>query len=240
MIYFASDVHLGAGTPEEARQTERRFLAWLDKVSRDADAVFLLGDLFDFWFEYRRLVPKASVRVLGKLAELTDRGIRVVFFAGNHDLWVRDFFEKECGMEVYATPQRMVLAGKRVLLAHGDCVRPRSPGLRLRAAMFRSKVLRWLFSWSVHPELALRFGRWWSDTSRRKHARETMGDHLTEPLIEYAREQSGVDLFIFGHTHWPRDCSEGGFRVICLGDWIDRPAYAAMNEQAEITLCNNI
>lgn len=170
MYYFASDIHLGAGGPAAARAVEKRFVAWLDEVSRDADAVFILGDLFDFWFEYKRVVPKGFVRVLGKLCELTDRGIRVVFMTGNHDMWVRDYFEAECGVEVYTSPRIMELAGKRVFLAHGDNMKiDHLPVLRFMNAVFRSKTIRFLFSWLVHPDWAMRFGQWWSGKSRKSH-----------------------------------------------------------------------
>ena len=121
MYYFASDIHLGAGDAATARAVERRFVAWLDDAARDAEAIFLVGDIFDFWFEYRRVVPKGFVRTLGKLAELTDRGVRVVFFTGNHDMWVGDYLARECGLEIHTSPEVMTLSGKKVFIAHGDC-----------------------------------------------------------------------------------------------------------------------
>ena len=120
MYYFASDIHLGAGGEAFAQQTERRFVRWLDDAAQDAEAIFLVGDVFDFWFEYRGVVPKGFVRTLGKLAELTDRGIRVVFFTGNHDMWVGDYLARECGVEIYTSPQQFCLNGKNVFIAHGD------------------------------------------------------------------------------------------------------------------------
>ena len=117
MYYFASDIHLGAGDAATARAVERRFVAWLDDAARDAEAIFLVGDIFDFWFEYRRVVPKGFVRTLGKLAELTDRGVRVVFFTGNHDMWVGDYLTRECGVEIHTSPQVMTLAGRKVFIA---------------------------------------------------------------------------------------------------------------------------
>lgn len=242
MYYFASDIHLGAGGPAAARAVEKRFVAWLDEVSRDADAVFILGDLFDFWFEYKRVVPKGFVRVLGKLCELTDRGIRVVFMTGNHDMWVRDYFEAECGVEVYTSPRIMELAGKRVFLAHGDNMKiDHLPVLRFMNAVFRSKTIRFLFSWLVHPDWAMRFGQWWSGKSRKSHLVSEMGDHITDPLIEYAREYAGAerpDYFIFGHMHQPRDYSEGNLRVLCLGEWHSDPVYAVIDSEGNASLKN--
>ena len=240
MYYFASDIHLGAGGPAAARAVEKRFVAWLDEVSRDADAVFILGDLFDFWFEYKRVVPKGFVRVLGKLCELTDRGIRVVFMTGNHDMWVRDYFEAECGVEVYTSPRIMELAGKRVFLAHGDNMKiDHLPVLRFMNAVFRSKTIRFLFSWLVHPDWAMRFGQWGSGKSRKSHLASEMGDHITDPLIEYAREYAGAerpDYFIFGHMHQPRDYSEGNLRVLCLGEWHSDPVYAVIDPEGNASL----
>ena len=216
MYYFASDIHLGAGDAATARAVERRFVAWLDDAARDAEAIFLVGDIFDFWFEYKRVVPKGFVRVLGKLCELTDRGIRVVFMTGNHDMWVRDYFEAECGVEVYTSPRIMELAGKRVFLAHGDNMKiDHLPVLRFMNAVFRSKTIRFLFSWLVHP------------------------DHITDPLIEYAREYAGAerpDYFIFGHMHQPRDYSEGNLRVLCLGEWHSDPVYAVIDPEGNASL----
>ena len=123
MYYFASDIHLGAGDEAFARETERRFVAWLDEAAQDAEAIFLVGDVFDFWFEYGRVVPKGFVRTLGKLAELTDRGIRVVFFTGNHDMWVTDYLTRECGVEIRTFPEVLLLGGQRVFVAHGDNMR---------------------------------------------------------------------------------------------------------------------
>ena len=240
MYYFASDIHLGAGGPAAARAVEKRFVAWLDEVSRDADAVFILGDLFDFWFEYKRVVPKGFVRVLGKLCELTDRGIRVVFMTGNHDMWVRDYFEAECGVEVYTSPRIMELAGKRVFLAHGDNMKiDHLPVLRFMNAVFRSKTIRFLFSWLVHPDWAMRFGHWWSGKSRKSHAADTLDVSLTEPLIEYARRYAAehdVDHFVFGHMHFPRDYREQSLHVINLGCWEKYPSCAVLDASGGMTL----
>ena len=238
MIYFASDIHLGTGSAEEARIRERRFLAWLDRAAEDAGAIFLLGDLFDFWFEYRRVVPQGFVRTLGKLAELTDRGIRVVFFTGNHDMWVGDYLYRECGIEIHTSPCVMTLAGRRLFLAHGDNLNiGHSYSLRLMNAVFRSRVLRWLFSWLVHPDWAVRFGRWWSGCSRKSHGASTE-ERVTESLIDFAREEqkrNPVDCYVFGHMHYARDYAEGGLRVVMLGAW-DDPTYAVMDDTGRMEL----
>lgn len=238
MIYFASDIHLGAGTPDEARRTEQRFTSWLDRAARDAEAIYLLGDLFDFWFEYRRVVPQGFVRTLGKLAELTDRGIRIVFFTGNHDMWVGDYLRRECGVEICTSPRTVTLAGRRLFLAHGDNLNIGvQPLLWLMNTLFRSRVLRWLFSWLVHPDCAVRFGCWWSGHSRKSH-REVLDAGVTTPLVEFAREhqkRNPVDYYLFGHMHYARDYSADGVRVVLLGAW-DDPAYAVLDDAGQLTL----
>lgn len=240
MIYFASDIHLGGGDETFARANERRFVAWLDRAAQDAEAIVLAGDIFDFWFEYRRVVPRGFVRTLSKLAELTERGIRVVFFTGNHDMWVRDYLTRECGVEVFTAPQLMLLKGRRVYVAHGDNMNIKGqPVLQLLNAVFRSRVLRWLFSWSVHPDLAIRFGRWWSGHSRKSHAGTDFDASVTEPLIAYAREHARtheVDDFVFGHMHFPRDYREGSLHTIHLGGWEKHPSYAVLDDAGTLTL----
>lgn len=240
MYYFASDIHLGAGGEAQARETERRFVRWLDDAAQDADAIFLVGDVFDFWFEYNGVVPKGFVRTLGKLAELTDRGIRIAFFTGNHDMWVGDYLARECGVEIYTSPQQFSLNGKHVFIAHGDNMNiDGQPVLKLLNRIFRSRTLRWLFSWLLHPDLAMYFGHWWSGKSRKSHGVDGLNVSLTEPLVEYARTYAAthdVDHFVFGHMHFPRDYREGRLHVINLGCWEKYPSCAVLDASGAMTL----
>ena len=143
MVWFASDIHLGGGEAAVARATERRFVAWLDRAAREAHTVVLAGDVFDFWFEYGRVVPQGCVRALGKLAELTDRGLRVVFFTGNHDMWVGDYLARECGLEIHTRPEVLELEGQRIFVAHGDNMNIRGDlKLVLLNKIFRSQIGR--------------------------------------------------------------------------------------------------
>lgn len=241
MYYFASDIHLGAGDKECARRVESRFVEWLDSVAGDAETIYLLGDIFDFWYEYRRVVPKGFVRTLAKLAELTSRGIRVVFLTGNHDMWVRDYLAEECGIEVYTKPIIEQVAGKRLFLAHGDNMMiDGMPMLKLMNFLFRSKVARVLFSWLIHPDLALKFGHWWSGKSRKAHGGE-IPETVNDALGRYAEELSareGIDICVFGHTHKSelRQCGEAS--VLFLSEWEHRPAYGVMSPDGEIKLCD--
>ncbi|MFI3282430.1 MAG: UDP-2,3-diacylglucosamine diphosphatase [Rikenellaceae bacterium] len=243
MYYFVSDVHLGGGSKEEALDAETRFVKWLDSVAQDATGIFICGDLFDFWYEYKRVVPKGFVRTLGRLAHLTQRGVRVVFIAGNHDQWVRDYLSVECGVEIYTTPQIFEVANKRIYVAHGDNLNIKNdPLLKFMNNGFRSPWIRGLFSMLVHPDLALKFGQWWSRTSRNKHINcDHQGrDKAMQMLVEHAcniHTQSNTDYHIFGHIHLAKDyTSEGGIRVIFMNDWSECPHVAVMNELGEIRL----
>ena len=237
MYYFASDVHLGADGSDETRRRERRFVAWLDMAARDAEAIFLVGDIFDFWFEYVRVIPKGFVRTLGKLAEIADRGVRIYFFTGNHDMWCYDYFERECGIKVFFSPQRMRLAGRNVLIAHGDNMNiDDKPLLRLMNTIFRSKTARGIFSWA-----ALRFGHWWSGKSRKTHAAETLTRDSLGFLIDYARryeaQHPDTDYIIFGHMHYACDYREDGLRVLFLGSWDEaNPVYGVIDGEGEAEL----
>lgn len=238
MFYFASDIHLGAGGRECACRVESRFVEWLDKVGDDAEAIFLLGDVFDFWFEYHRVVPKGFVRTLAKLSELTAQGVRVVFLTGNHDMWVYDYLADECGVELYTKPITEVVAGKRVFMAHGDNMKVDGyPMLKLMNTIFRSKVARCLFSWLVHPDLALKFGHWWSGKSRKSH--REMPANVNDSLCEYARELSEreqMDICMFGHNHKAEMRRCGATDIVFLGEWERQPIYAAMDNSGNIEL----
>lgn len=242
MYYFVSDIHLGAGDAQQSRRTERAFCRWLDSVAADARALYLLGDIFDFWFEYRRVVPQGFVRVLSRLAELTDRGVEVHMFIGNHDIWCYDYFTRECGVVMHYAPEVVTLAGRKLHLAHGDNMNiDNQPMLRLLNTVFRSTTARTLFSWLVHPDLALKFGYWWSGKSRKSHPNKCVTpDHLGF-LVEYAREhhrQCGdVEEYIFGHMHFAHEHSEEGLRVLFMSDWSgDEAHYVAMSDDGELQL----
>ena len=190
MYYFASDMHLGLPPAAETAGRERLLIRWLREAATDAEAIFLVGDVFDFWYEYRRVIPKGFVRLLGTLAELTDRGIAIHFFTGNHDMWAYDYLERECGVQVHATPLEMTCYGKRLFITHGDDITAREHGFWTRRmnGCFRSKTMRWLFSHLLHPDRALRFGHAWSSHSRKSKAvaHRFLGE--AEPMVHFARQ----------------------------------------------------
>lgn len=243
MYYFVSDIHLGGGSAEESKTTEKQFVEWLDSVGDNAKAIFICGDMFDFWFEYKRVVPKGFVRSLGRIASLTDRGVRVVFMAGNHDQWLRNYLAEECGMEIYTSPHIFDIEGKRVYIAHGDNLNvKRDPMLQLMNNCFRSKWLRVLFSSLVHPDLALKFGQWWSRSSRQKHIlTKFKGRNFAQDmLVEHAEgihARENTDIHIFGHIHVAVDTtSKSGARVIFTNNWSHAPQCAVMDSNGDIRL----
>ena len=238
MHYFVSDIHLGSGSVAEQRRVERLFLDFLTKIEGDAESLYLVGDIFDFWFEYKRVVPKGFVRVLGRLAELSDRGVKIVMLTGNHDMWVGDYLTEECGITIYTKPQTFTIAGKTLYVAHGDNMNIKGqPLLRAMNAIFRSKSLRWLASWLIHPNCFMRFGQWWSGKSRKSHKAD-YGPEVLDFLVDYALvygQKHEIDYFVFGHLHYADDVKSAQ-RILFMGDWHSRPSYVALDNNGEIEL----
>lgn len=234
-FYFVSDTHIGLTLNGVTVDSEKRLIEWLDEISADADAIFLLGDIFDFWFEYKRVVPKGHVRLLGKLAELTDKGVKIHFFPGNHDMWVSGYFEQECGVKIHARGEYTELAGYRVYLGHGDGLGRCGLSVTLMQRVFRSRTARKLFSALVHPNLAMKFGNWWSRSNRLKHKEAYVFRGEDEGMVQFARSFMGqhpVDYFIFGHLHCPTVYPLGDDTTLyVLGDWISpqNPVYGVLD-----------
>ena len=229
-IYFASDQHLGAPTPEASLPREKKFVAWLDAIKEDAGTVFLLGDLFDFWFEYKTVVPKGFVRVLGKLAELKDAGIDIYFFVGNHDLWMRDYFQKELNIPVFHEPQEFDINGKLFLIGHGDGLGPGDYGYKRMKKIFTFPFFKWLFRW-LHPDIGVKLGHYFSVKNKLISGDEDaqfLGEQ-NEWLALYCRKkltEKHYDFFIFGHRHLPLEIElNSSSTYINLGDWIQYFTY---------------
>jgi UDP-2,3-diacylglucosamine hydrolase len=239
MYYIVSDIHLGAGGEQHSKRAEDAFCRWLDMVATDAKAIYLLGDIFDFWFEYRRVAPKGHVRVLARLAELTRKGVDVVFITGNHDMWCYDYFEQECGIKIFRKPQVVEIEGRVLHLAHGDNLNIKGkPMLRAMNGFFRSSVARFLFSWLIHPDLALRFGRWWSGKSRKSHKGFEPSPESLKFLVDYAREHHAankrVSTYFYGHMHYPYIHHDEGFDALFLSDWSGKEAtYGVIDESGD-------
>lgn len=239
MYYFASDMHLGLDYHIPSAEREKLVVRWLEEVSADARAIFLVGDVFDFWFEWKRVIPKGFTRLLGKLSELTDRGVEIHFFTGNHDMWAYGYLEDECGVRLHARPETFTLYGKKLFVAHGDNLYT-DPPFRIRAMnhVFYSRFWRGAFGALVHPDAAMRFGMWWSDKSRKTKCLSHGFAGEDEYLIRFAREQAqDVDYFVFGHLHCPVDYDMGeGRRAIVLGEWLVNPTYAVLKPDGRMEL----
>lgn len=233
-IYFLSDFHLGAPNATESLVREKRIIRFLDEIKQDAAQIFILGDLFDFWFEYKKVVPKGYVRILGKLAELTDAGIPVHFFVGNHDMWMTNYFQQELNIPVYFEPVPFDLFGKKFLIGHGDGLGPGDHGYKFIKKIFRNKACQWLFG-ILPPFIGMGLADYFSKKSRAQTGQTDeifLGDDK-EWLIIYCKEvlkTTHYDYFIFGHRHLPINVSVGGnSRYINLGDWIKYNSYACFD-----------
>lgn len=233
-IYFASDQHFGAPTPEESLPREQKFVAWLNEIKEDAAAIFLLGDLFDFWFEYNTVVPKGFVRVLGKLAELKDAGIPIYFFVGNHDLWMTDYFEKELNIPVYHKPKEFTINNRSFLIGHGDGLGPEDKGFKRMKKVFNFPLFKWLFKW-LHPDLGMKLGQYMSIKNKLisgEEGAQFLGKE-NEWLVQYCYRKLATkhyDYFVFGHRHLPLDIDlQKGSTYINLGDWISYFTYGVFD-----------
>ncbi len=230
MIYFASDLHLGLPNFEQSLQREKLFVKWLDEIKTDAEQIYLLGDVFDFWYEWKHVVPQGFTRFLGKIAEITDSGIPVYFFTGNHDIWVFHYLQRETGMIVIDKPYTTILHGKKFYLAHGDGLGPGDLLFKILRGFFRSPISQWLFSRMIHPSFAIRFATSWSQGNRKIHLTAPYLGDDKEWLVLHANEvlkSEHFDYFIFGHRHLPIDLTlSDRSRYINLGDWISHFTYA--------------
>lgn len=224
--FFVSDVHLGLQVGDPAGR-ERRFAEFLQGLPEDTDALYLLGDIWDFWYEYRDVVPKGYIRVFSALQSLMDRGVKVYFFQGNHDVWTYSYFE-ELGMKKLVQPYVVEMGGKKFCLGHGDGLGPVPAGYRFLRGLFHNRVAQFLFS-MLHPWIAFRFGNGWSRNNRLAHDQEYEFRGKDEPLYKFAEEFSArndVDYFIFGHYHSSVDMTlPSGARLLVLKDWMRSSPY---------------
>lgn len=233
-IYFSSDNHLGAPTYAKSIPREKIFVEWLDSIKHDAEAIFLLGDLFDFWFEYKTVVPKGFVRTLGKLAELRDSGIQIHFFVGNHDLWMHDYFEAELNIPIYHHPKEFVFNNKHFFIGHGDGKGPGDKGYKRMKKVFVNPVSKWFFRW-LHPDIGVRLAQHLSVKNKLISGdddKEFLGEE-NEWLVQYAKrklEKKHYDYFVFGHRHLPMEIKVGtDSTYFNLGDWINHYTYGVFD-----------
>ena len=235
-IYFASDFHLGAPDRESSLIREKKIVSWLDEVSKDAHEIFLVGDIFDFWFEYKHAVPRGYTRLLGKIASITDSGIPVHVFTGNHDMWIFDYLPEETGVQLYRNPIHREWNGVKFYIGHGDGLGPGDYGYKFIKKVFRSKVCQWLFA-RFHPNFGIALANFWSKTSRKageEKDKKFLGED-NEWLAIYCKEileKEHFDYFVFGHRHLPMNIQlNDKSQYINLGDWISHFTYGCFDGQ---------
>lgn len=229
-IYFASDFHLGAPSELSSRSREKKLVRWLQTIRHDAHSIYLLGDIFDFWFEYAKVIPKGFVRLQGKLIEIVDSGIPIFFFSGNHDMWMFDYFPKEFGIPVFHKEQQLIVGDHKLLLGHGDGLGKGDGLYKFLKTIFRSKFCQWLFA-RIHPNLGIRIANYWSKSSRINNIKKGE-DHFKgdkEFLLQYCRDQENHqhhDFYVFGHRHLPLNIEIAhNCRYINLGEWVNYYSY---------------
>jgi UDP-2,3-diacylglucosamine hydrolase len=233
-IYFLSDFHLGTPSYTESLQREKKVVAFLDSIKTSAAEIFIVGDMFDFWFEYKTTVPKGYVRLLGKLAELTDAGIKIHFFVGNHDMWMSGYFEQELNIPVYFHPKTFEWNGKKFFIGHGDGLGPGDHGYKFLKSVFRNRISQWLFG-AIHPSVGIGLANYFSRKSRTKTGHKDV--HFLgedgEWLLIFSRQmlaKEHFDYFIFGHRHYPVDYKlSDTSHYINLGDWMRYFTYAVFD-----------
>ncbi|RXF71711.1 UDP-2,3-diacylglucosamine diphosphatase [Arcticibacter tournemirensis] len=232
-IYFASDFHLGVPDYSKSRQREALIVQWLDSIKEDAAELYLVGDIFDFWFEYKKAVPRGFIRFLGKLAELSDKGVKITMFKGNHDMWMFGYLTQEMGVTIVSDELIIDRRGKKFYIHHGDGLGPGDAKYKILKKIFRSSICQWLFA-RIHPNLGMAIALGWSGHSRLKNMKkEVFLGEDREWLVDYSKkilQKEHFDYFIYGHRHLPLDIKLGeSSRYINLGEWINYYSYAVFD-----------
>lgn len=237
-IYFASDFHLGLKAGGDPAEREKKVVRWLNAIAPEAREVFLVGDIFDFWWEYKLVVPRGFTRFLGTVSAMTDSGVPVHFFTGNHDMWVGNYLSDECGVTIHTTPYTQTIDGKKFHIAHGEGLGSKSTSYKILLSIFRNKPLRVMYS-MLHPSIGVGIGHKWSLSSRlgKGTTMDFLGEEK-EDLIRYSRsvlENDKIDYFVFGHRHLALEYTlEQGSHIIFLGDWIKEGSFAEWNSNGLI------
>lgn len=238
-IYFASDFHLGSIALPDSSVREKKIVRWLDSITEDVEELYLLGDIFDYWFEYKEAIPKGFIRIQGKLAEMADRGIPIHFFTGNHDLWIKDYFTKEIGVKVYHQPQTIERYGHIIHLGHGDGLGPGDIKYKILKRILTDVLCQKGFS-LIHPSLGLKMMKYFSHSSRMNDKESTITDPAKERQIIYCENHQlknpDTDYYIFGHRHIPVEYQllNGKGKYYNLGEWWDKCSYLRLGEEMEL------
>lgn len=236
-IYFASDLHLGI---PGSKQVEYFFVSWLESIRIDCQYLFLVGDIFDFWFEYKHVVPRGHVRLLGKLAELADSGIEIYCFTGNHDMWMFGYLEQEIGVKLYRKPQRFLVAEKTIEVGHGDGLGPGDRGYKFIKSVFSCRFSQWLFA-RLHPNFAFGIAHYFSRRSRIANGDndEVFKGDEKEYLVQYilkTQKNERADIYIFGHRHLPLNMKIENSHYINLGEWVHHKTYAIFDGEVQLLI----
>ncbi len=232
-LYFASDFHLGSPNSKESLIREKKIVCWLDEIKNHAKAIYLVGDIFDFWFDYKQVVPRGYTRFLGKIAELTDSGVEVHFFTGNHDMWMFDYFEKELGVTMHRKPIQIIENDKKLFVGHGDGLGPGDKTYKLLKRVFANKICQWLFA-RLHPNFGIGVANFWSKKSREHNhdPKHFLGEDK-EWLVSYCKDvlkKEHFDYFVFGHRHLPIEHQlNDSSTYINLGEWMNDYTYAVFD-----------
>lgn len=235
-IYFASDFHLGTPDQMSSRKREDKIIRWLESIRNDAEAIFLVGDVFDFWFEYKHVVPKGFVRFLGKIAEIRDSGVPVYLFTGNHDMWMFDYFEKELDIPVFRQPIEVKINDQILLVGHGDGLGPGDSFYKFLKLIFANPLLQWLFGW-LHPNIGMAIAQAWSRNSRIANMKKADPFKEEEEWLwlycKSIEKEIHHDLYIFGHRHLPIDKAlNDQSRYINLGEWVSQYTYLELSSKS--------
>lgn len=246
-VFFISDLHLGAGTLENPLDYERRVVRFLESIEDDCEALYLVGDIIDYWFEYKRVVPRGFTRFLGQLGKMCDKGIEIHWFTGNHDIWIFDYIPQEVGCKLHRGPLETEIRGKKMFIAHGDGLGDDSKALKFMTGFFHNRFCQWAYS-LIHPDLSTKFAYWWSKKSRLNgdDFPEFLGEnkeHLVlfakEKLQQVKQENGHIDYFVFGHRHIELDLMMArDTRLFILGDWIKHFSYAVMDKNGKMWMDN--
>ncbi|NVJ85836.1 MAG: UDP-2,3-diacylglucosamine diphosphatase [Algoriphagus sp.] len=229
-LFFASDFHLGAPNEQESLDREQKIIRWLDQIQDEAAAIFLVGDIFDFWFEYKEVIPKGFIPFISKIHQLREKKIPILFFTGNHDLWMKDYFTEQLGIPVYHHPIEIVVNEKRILVGHGDGLGPGDKKYKLLKKVFTNPLAQWLFRW-FHPDLGIKLAKAWSSSSRISNIEKNENHFLGEDewLWQYCKEiekRKHHDFYIFGHRHLPLELEVGkNSTYYNLGEWVSQYTY---------------
>lgn len=232
-VFFVSDFHLGASYLKDKKEAERRVVAFLDSIKDRAEAIYLLGDILDYWYEYKYVVPRGFTRFFGKIAELSDAGVKITWIIGNHDIWIFDYLPQELGISVHDGSLLATIQNQKIFMAHGDGCGHQPMSFRFLRAFFRNRFCQKLYS-AIHPRLTVGFALAWSSRSRKQDCCDAFKGEK-EDLVKFSRcyldKHPDIDFFIFGHRHVEADWKIGAHtRVIMLGEWIRLCSYAELSD----------